>query len=896
MNHRQRASRRRPASLAAFFVLLSFVFPGALVAWAYYAEFKVSIPSFSLAMGQVSTVETRFDIEFNPETYEGYSYTEGEAPYRIMRFPKYEYDSVTDTYPDLPSLCPYIGFIKTDYSETLETSLPPAPLDDVDLEAKGRLEAPVDTIDSWKLVVVSPCFEGECPADYDPELFGNPLPQSKKGVTFHCNIAVNSQEPQPWYLIQNIFPGFVKRTFAWTAMNTIEVSATFTGEIAAPPACTENCNSNVLFLPGLQASRLYRPDYEGGTDRLWEPNTSSDVIDLYMSPDGESIREDIYAENILDEAFGVGPDVYTSFIGFMNELKQRDMFVDWAAVPYDWRYSVDQILYRGSLRRSGGYTFHETLGATTSPIIFQELYRLAATSRTGKVTLVAHSNGGLIAKALMIRLEELGQAGLVDKVVLIGSPQLGTPKAIASLLHGEGQDIRFGILDKSTARGLAVNMPGAYQLLPSNAYFDIVQEAPILFREKTSTQAMFNVYGATADTYSEMEGFLVGDEGRLAPSENDWETPAIGNAILLASAKELHSRIDSWFPPEGVELIQIAGWGLDTIKGIRYTERYSSECGCNRITYVPVFTLDGDETVVTPSALATPLQSNSKRYWVNLFDANDQLGQKWKHSSLMESIPVQEKLEKILTKSGRKNEFVVDTRPEGSSYKRLRYTLHSPLSLGLYDEEGRYTGMASSSPESSDLSRVIEEIPNSYYMEFGETKIIGAPEIGTSSVRMVGERTGTFTLVIERLLGDETVATTTFQDIPVATGTLASLSVSAEEPIILLLDMDADGRTDVALDEGGFDEEDAFNLLRSVIMRFDIGDKQKQHFLKNVQRLERIYQKEFKRESVKDKHLDRILGHIEKRITRLLQQGKITFQEAGEITQSLDFLRSEVIE
>lgn len=48
-------------------------------------------------------------------------------------------------------------------------------------------------------------------------------------------------------------------------------------------------------------------------------------------------------------------------------------------------------------------------------------------------------------------------------------------------------------------------------------------------------------------------------------------------------------------------------------------------------------------------------------------------------------------------------------------------------------------------------------------------------------------------------------------------------------------------------------------------MRFDIRDKQKQHFLKNVDRLERIYQKVFKRESVKHMRLGHVLSHIEKK-------------------------------
>lgn len=897
MKQRQRASRRRPATLAAFFVLLTFMLPGALVVRAYYAEFKVSIPSFSVQMGQVATVETGFNVEFNPGTYEGYSYVEGEAPYRIMRFPKWEYDVQAGDYIELPSLCPYIGFVKTDYSETLESSLYPAPLQDIGLEARGRLDAPTDMIDGWKVVVVSPCFEGECPADYDPQLYGNPLPQSEKGKTFYCDVAVNSQEDQPWYLIQNVLPGFVKRAFAWMPMNTIEVSATFTGDAAIPhPACTKNCNSNVLFLPGLQASRLYRPDYEGGTDRLWEPNTSADVEDLFMDQNGESIREDVYADTVLDEAFGFGPDVYKSFIAFMDGLEQRGSFEDWTAAPYDWRYSIDDILNRGSERIGGGTTFHEVFGATTSPIILQELRRLAATSRTGKVTIVAHSNGGLVAKALMLRLAELGEVELVDKVILIGSPQLGTPKAIASVLHGEGQDIKFGILDKATARGLAVNMPGAYQLLPSEAYLESVDDSPVFVREKQTTREIWDTYGPSIDTYSELFDFLLGKEGRDNPGYSDWESPSVLNEKLLTSARDLHRRIDDWVPPEGVELIQIAGWGLDTIKGIRYTERYSSDCGCNRITYVPIFTEDGDETVVIPSALSTATSSNSKRYWVDLVGANALYNANWKHSNITECTSVQGKLERILTKTGIEDGFIVESRPSSSPYKKLRYTLHSPLSLSVFDDQGRYTGLAtSSSPEITGISRFIEEIPNSYYMEFGETKIIGTPQKGTSSVRMVGEGAGSFTLVVEKLLGDEVVATTIFEDVPVATGTLVSLAVIDDEPIFLNLDYDGNGTVDVVLNEGEFEVEDAIALLRSAIARLDGAGKKRQHLLKIIDRFEHVYQREFKREDTKFKRLGHALGILERRVAILATQGEISASEATDILSVVALLRNGVV-
>jgi hypothetical protein len=58
------------------------------------------------------------------------------------------------------------------------------------------------------------------------------------------------------------------------------------GAVRTPP-CTEYCYASVMFLPGLEASRLYRPDYNGGTETLWEPNSAHDVEDLFLDETGD---------------------------------------------------------------------------------------------------------------------------------------------------------------------------------------------------------------------------------------------------------------------------------------------------------------------------------------------------------------------------------------------------------------------------------------------------------------------------------------------------------------------------------------------------------------------------------------------------------------------------------
>src|SRR6185295_13713878 len=91
-------------------------------------------------------------------------------------------------------------------------------------------------------------------------------------------------------------------------------TSTFTGQALAPggcfsgqcagdgtvtvngvPPCTADCFSNVLFIPGLEASRLYKPISGGGETQLWEPGGNSDAVQLMLNPDGTSINPDIYA-------------------------------------------------------------------------------------------------------------------------------------------------------------------------------------------------------------------------------------------------------------------------------------------------------------------------------------------------------------------------------------------------------------------------------------------------------------------------------------------------------------------------------------------------------------------------------------------------------------------------
>ncbi|KKS84825.1 MAG: hypothetical protein UV60_C0014G0022, partial [Parcubacteria group bacterium GW2011_GWA2_43_11] len=141
--------------------------------------------------------------------------------------------------------------------------------------------------------------------------------------------------------------------------------------------------------------------------------------------------------------------------------------------------AFDDVLQGGKVE--GEKIYFDPSHPADVPHIYAELERLALGSDTGRVVLVGHSMGGLLIKKLLADLEDdpnhpyrhLLQK--IDVVVLVASPQLGTPKAVASLLHGTGQEFE-PLAYKETLRRIAHDMPSAYTLLPSPTYFNRVYD------------------------------------------------------------------------------------------------------------------------------------------------------------------------------------------------------------------------------------------------------------------------------------------------------------------------------------------------------------------------------------------------------------------------------------
>jgi hypothetical protein len=239
-------------------------------------------------------------------------------------------------------------------------------------------------------------------------------------------------------------------------------------------------------------------------------------------------------------------------------------------------------------------------------------------------------------------------------------------------------------------------------------------------------------------------------------------------------------------------LYQFAGWGADTIAGIEFNGWCNQLVGCTQ-TYKPVLVEDGDKVVPVPSALSVdPSSPNTFRYWINLPQVQS-LFKDYDHGSLFEIPEVLSNIKSMIADDQVIVSSVINSKsPEPrNSQKKLRFFLHSPLTLGIYDNNGNYTGLNKDGSVSLDVE-------GSDYGTFGETQYLTVPGDAEYTLNLNGLDEGIFTLEMEEITDGLTSASTTFVGIPTTSETLVTMQISkgVYENSTLNVDEDGDGTTD----------------------------------------------------------------------------------------------------
>jgi len=227
----------------------------------------------------------------------------------------------------------------------------------------------------------------------------------------------------------------------------------------------------VLIIPGIAGTELLD---EGG-DLIW-PNISRmffDVDDQFLA---DSLALDQNGESINNVLVGDAID-RIFIINIFNKLKESlelngyTFDSDSYFFPYDWRNDIN----------------------LTQGLLKQRIDEIKSQTGFQKIDIIAHSMGGLLAEDYL----DTNGTGDINKLIFVGTPHLGAPKAGKILLHGDKLSIPW--LEEDRIREIAVNSPAIYQLLASPEYFSSF----------SGYIAPFSFFGSSLLDYANTKQFLI---------------------------------------------------------------------------------------------------------------------------------------------------------------------------------------------------------------------------------------------------------------------------------------------------------------------------------------------------------------------------------------------------
>ena len=575
------------------------------------------------------------------------------------------------------------------------------------------------------------------------------------------------------------------------------------------------CCSSVLFIPGLEASRLYKQvalplGLGSSSNRVWEPLYNSNVKALYLDDSGKSIDPNIYSADPIDNALGI-KGVYGKVMENLSSLVTSKVINEWRPYGYDWRKSISDVV-TGPERKS-----------TTTDSLVQTVVDMASRSMTGKVTLLAHSNGGLVSKYLVKILSDIGKADLIDKVISVAVPYLGTPQAILGLLHGSDQSIAYGLITREgVARRLGANMASAYSLLPSVGYFTQKIGPVITFASTTVPIVNDGKYPQKILDQTGQRSFVLGiGDRRVSSTSPDMTIPIKGNSILMNIADNIHMIIDLFNWPMNIFNWAIVGWNQNTASGVKYLEKNNclNVLCSSGVAHEKIVSKLGDGTVIAKSAE----YGASSTIAMDLSKVSKLENSRIEHSNIMEASTTIGLINSIITTDRvvATSSNILKSLPEGVSMgsvsnianideSYVTVSTHSPVDLHIYDNKGNHTGSIAPPSGTEEVYEAYEEnIPGSDYSksDAGET-YINLPNDGKEyRIEVQGTGVGEFTLDIDYNNGADRIANIEYPFVPVTPLMDASIvvktgmsSIPTNRKAKLNLDIEGDGKVDKTIE------------------------------------------------------------------------------------------------
>lgn len=496
----------------------------------------------------------------------------------------------------------------------------------------------------------------------------------------------------------------------------------------------------VLIVPGIMGTEMSK-----GSELLW-----ADVLKMVNPINSDNFMDPLaFNSNLAPSDINVslldvirlkeiqGNEIFNYADGLINEFKSQEYKENETlfAFPYDWRYGV-----------SGKYSN----GTTNADLFKQKIDSILAQTGAEKVDIIAHSMGGLIVKKYVM---ENQSSNRINKAVFVGVPNLGAPEAIKVLMQGDNMDIPF--LNDAEIKKISKNMPGSYDLLPSQKYYDI---AGSYFK----TVDMPNIFdsswkpGQDAVTkdfnYGEFNSFL---------ADNGFNSTGASNSQALHSAD-----FDGFdLRTAGISLYSINGCRAPTMSNITQTKS-TNILGQTVMSFNNLKYAVGDKTVPITSASSLPINTENKYYAL-----------KAEHGKMPSADGIRQEIVNLIAGSNLTvSDNLVTQDVNKCQLNGKAISVFSPVNITITDQDGNKMGL-------SEDGSIINEIPNASFDVLEEHKFLFLPiDSGqTYTILMQGTGIGTFTIKTQDIAETLPGKIENFINIPVSTELTGQINLGIGE-------------------------------------------------------------------------------------------------------------------
>ncbi|MDQ0658735.1 alpha/beta hydrolase [Paenibacillus sp. W2I17] len=475
--------------------------------------------------------------------------------------------------------------------------------------------------------------------------------------------------------------------------------------------------SNIIFIPGIKGTELFLD-----TNKKWFPKNLDDLKDLHIENDN------LVVGNPINSVTAFTTFTVNIYKGIYDNFSVEDGEIDFFG--YDWRKDIQ----------------------THVPALVDRIRDL---SKKGKVTVVAHSMGGMLAKIAILKMDELGLMDCIENLITIGTPWGGSPDAFKALAYGEPGFYAefkpiFGLLySYGDTRKLARQCPSVYQLLPSESYYKDETGKFIKYREtKEDSQYM--------DVIQKVQTFFNEEYQENNPEFS--VVPDVWHAYMKPVQEAMLKPM-----PLGLKHHCIVGHKFPTLCSLPdgTSEKY------NKFKFKSDFT-NGDAVV--------PLLSGIPQHEADLYYV------KGEHGKLCSDEVVIKLLKSLLNEQ-------LDALPKGVSKEcnmklkwELKTRLLCPIETTIMDSEGRYVAGAYDT-DIVEQSPMLDETEVKY-VSVGDSQYIFFEKFNEDlTIQINSYETGVADISAEYMDEDDKIIELEFDPLPVDRGLTALVTIPVKERI-----------------------------------------------------------------------------------------------------------------